>query len=185
MSVYRISYRYANSLFLLAEEKVSLKKFSEDAEFIFNTVQGSKELRAVLRNPVIKQKDKKNILTVLFNTKVSKEIIDFLCFIVDKNREDLLYEIMTEFLNLRDQKEGIIRTEITSVVELNDDIKNNMVKNLERQTSKTIQSKYNLDPGLIGGFVVKIKDTVIDASVKHQLEILRKKFSEEISIKNN
>lgn len=185
MSVYRISYRYANSLFLLAEEKKSLMKLSEDAELIFNTLQGSKELRTILKNPVIKQKEKKNILTALFDTRVSKEIIDFLFFIVDKNREDLLYEIMAEFLNLRDQKEGIIRTEITSAVEFNDDIKKNMIKNLERQTSKTIQSKYKLNPELIGGFVVRIKDTVIDASVKHQLENLRKKFSEEISIKNN
>lgn len=182
MSVYRISYRYANSFFQLAEEKKSLKNFADDVELIYNTLIQSKELRAILRNPVIKQKDKKNLLSKIFGSRIKKETSDFLEFIVAKGREDIITEIMKEFLNLRDEKEGIVRTNIVSSVELTDDVKKNITSTLEKRTSKKVKTDYSVDPNIIGGFIVKIKDTVYDASVKHQLELLRKKFSQEISI---
>lgn len=182
MSVYRISYRYANSFFQLAEEKKSLKNIAEDVEIIYNTFVQSKELRAILRNPVIKQKDKKNLLSKIFGAKIRKETSDFLEFIVAKGREDIITEIMKEFLNLRDEKEGIVRTNIVSSIELTDDVKKNLTSTLEKRTSKKVKTDYSVDPNIIGGFIVKIKDTVYDASVKHQLELLRKKFSQEISI---
>lgn len=182
MSVFRISYRYANSFFQLAEEKKSLKNFVDDVELIYNTLVQSKELRAILRNPVIKQKDKKNLLSKIFGSKIRKETSDFLEFLVTKGREDIITEIMKEFLNLRDDKEGIVRTGIISSVELTDGVKKDLASKLEEKTSKKVKTEYSVDPEIIGGFIVKIKDTVYDASVKHQLELLRKKFSQEISI---
>ncbi|HOI30913.1 MAG TPA: ATP synthase F1 subunit delta [Melioribacteraceae bacterium] len=182
MSIYRISYRYANSFFQLAEEKKLLKKYGEDIELIFNTLSQSKELRSVLRNPVIKQKDKKNLLSKIFGSKIRKETSEFLDFIVGKSREDIMMEIMKEFLNLRDDKEGIVRTGITSSVDLTDSVKKDLVSKLEKRTGKKVKPEYYVDKNLIGGFIVNINDTMLDASVKHQLDLLRKKFSEEISI---
>lgn len=182
MSVFRISYRYANSFFQLAEEKKSLKKFADDVELVLNTLVHSKELRTVLRNPVIKQIEKKKLITNIFGSRIQKATVEFLEFIIEKNREDILTEIMNEFLNLRDQKEGIIRTRITSSVELTDPVKKEIISKLEERTGNKIKPEYHLDQNIIGGFIVKIRDTVLDASVKHQLELLRKKFSEEISI---
>lgn len=185
MSVFRISYRYANSLFLLAEEKNLLKKFSDDAELILNTIKKSKELKAVLKSPVVKSLDKKSILGKLFSDKITKDMSDFLNFCVEKNREDLITDIMTEFLNLRDQKNGILRTEVISAIELSDELKSNFVQKLEKQTNKTVHSNFILDSKIIGGFIIRIKDLVIDASVEHQLKLLKKKLLQEISIKNN
>ncbi len=182
MSVFRISYRYANSFFQLAEEKKSLKKFAEDVELIHNTLIQSKELRAILRNPVIKQKDKKNLLSKIFESKIQKETSDFLEFLVSKGREEMITEIMKEFLNLRDDKEGIVKTNITSSVDLTDSVKKEIASKLEKKTNKKVKTEFGVDNNIIGGFIVQIKDTVYDASVKHQLELLRKKFSEEISI---
>lgn len=182
MSIYRISYRYANSFFQLAEEKNLLKKFADDIELIFNTLYQSRELRSILRNPVIKLKDKKNLLSKIFGSKIRKETSEFLDFIVEKNREDIIMEIMKEFLNLRDNKEGIVRTGITSSVDLTDSVKKDLVSKLEKRTGKKVKPEYYVDKNLIGGFIVKIDDTMLDASVKHQLDLLRKKFSEEISI---
>jgi F-type H+-transporting ATPase subunit delta len=182
MSVYRISYRYANSFFQLAEEKKSLRKFAEDVELIYNTLVQSKELRAILRNPVIKQKDKKNLLSKIFGPKIQKETSDFLEFLVSKGREKMITEIMKEFLNLRDDKEGIVKTNITSSVDLTDSVKKEIASKLEKKTNKKVKTDFGVDTNIIGGFIVQIKDTVYDASVRHQLELLRKKFSEEISI---
>ncbi|MBM4170630.1 MAG: ATP synthase F1 subunit delta [Ignavibacteria bacterium] len=185
MSVFKISYRYANSFFQIALEKKSLKKYAENINLIFNTLQKSKELRIVLKTPVIKQKDKKNILGKIFGKKIGSETLEFIEFIVDKNREDILFEIAKEFLVLCDQHEGIIRTKISSAIELKDTIKKQMVSKLEKETNKKVDPEFSIDGELIGGFIVKIEDKVMDASVKHQLKLLRKKFSEEFSFSNN
>ena len=60
-----------------------------------------------------------------------------------------------------------------------------MIDGLGKKTNKKVSANYNVDTNLIGGFIVRIEDTVYDASIKHQLNLLRKKFSEEINISNN
>jgi F-type H+-transporting ATPase subunit delta len=185
MSVYRISYRYANSLMQLAEEKKIFKKISDDTDLIFNTLNSSKELRAVLKSPVIKSNDKKSLLTKIFGKKICTETSSFLDFIVEKNREDILFDIFRELLALIDKKNNVVRAKVVTAVDLNDKLRQKMVGDLEKKSSKKIVADYKLDQDLIGGFIVRIEDTVYDASIKHQLSLLRKKFSEEINISNN
>ncbi len=184
MSVYRISYRYANSLLQLAEEKGILKKVYEDAEMVFNTLSKSKELRTILKNPVLKQKEKKNLLKKIFEGKIGSDSLTFIDFVIDKNREDILFDIYKEFLNLRDIKEGIIRAGVKSAVELSDLLKQKIEQKLAVRTSKNVKADYVVDSSIIGGFIVQVSDNVIDASVKHQLELLRRKFSEEVDLAN-
>ncbi len=185
MSVYRISYRYANSLLLLSEEKKILKKVYEDAELVFNSLAGSKELRAVLKNPVLKPRVKKDLVKKIFENKVGNDVLTFIDFVIDKNREDILFDIFNEFLNLRDIKEGILRAHVKSAVELSDSLRQKIEQKLTTKTNKKVKADFGIDNNILGGFVVKVQDTVIDSSVKHQLELLRKKFSEEISLVQN
>ena len=182
MGDYRISYRYANSLLQLSAERKILKQVYDDSELICNTLAKSKELRAVLKNPVLKSTEKKNLIKKIFENKVSSESISFIDFVIDKNREDILFEIYREFLNLRDIKEGIIRAGVKSAVELTDPIRQRIEQKLSLRTNKNVKADYAIDNSIIGGFIVKFDDTIIDASVKHQLELLRKKFSEEINL---
>lgn len=185
MSVFRISYRYANSLIQLAEEKKIFKKISADSELIYNTLSSSKDLRAVLKSPVVKVNDKKNVLEKIFAKKISSETLSFINFVVEKNREDILFEIFKEVLALVDKKNDVIRTKVVSAVDLNDKLKQKLIADLEKKTKKNIIADYSTNPDLIGGFIVRLEDTVYDASVKNQLKLLRKKFSEEINISKN
>jgi F-type H+-transporting ATPase subunit delta len=185
MSVFRISYRYANSLLQLAEEKGILSRISEDADLIFNTLADSKELRVFLKSPVVKPDNKKSLLNEIFGKKISSESLSFLIFIIEKNRENILFEIFKELITLVDKKNGISKARITSSVEINEELRGKIIGNFARMTDKKISASFSVDPGLVGGFIVKIDDMVYDASVKHQLNLLRKKFAEEITISNN
>ena len=185
MSNYRVSYRYAKSLLLLAEEKNILNKISVDGELIYNTIFNSKELRSVLKSPVVKLNIKKSLLNKIFDKKISREAISFLDFVIEKNRVNILLEIFKEFLLLVDKENNVLNTKVVSAVALNDVTKHHISDCFETRTGKSIKVNYSLDPGLIGGFIVKIEDLVYDASIKNQLQLLRKKFSEEINISNN
>jgi F-type H+-transporting ATPase subunit delta len=182
MSVFRVSYRYANSLMLLAEEKNIFQEVAKDADLIFNTINNSKELKVILKSPVIKTELKKKLLNEIFSNKISSETLSFIDFVIQKNREDILLEIFKEFLVLCDKKNKILRAKVKTAVELDESLKSKLTTKLESRTNQKVIANYLLDQKIIGGFVVEIDDQVYDASVKHQLAQLRKKFSEEISI---
>ena len=69
MSSYNISTRYANALMALATEKNILKEVADDMQLVFNGIAGSKELRTILKSPVINPEKKEAILNSIFKEK--------------------------------------------------------------------------------------------------------------------
>ncbi len=179
MSVFRVANRYATALMGLALEKNNLEQFAGDVEFINNTMAQSKELRLFLASPIIKKTVKLEVFKELLKTRTNKDLAEFVEFIISKNREELLPDIIKRFLEMRDDKLGIVRGEVTCAVELTTGQQGNLKKELELRTGKKVELTFKVDPKIIGGFLVKAGDTVIDASITNQLKMLRKSFSEQ------
>ena len=184
MSSYNIATRYANALMELAAEKSILKQVAEDMELVFNGIVYSKELRTILKSPVIKTEKKEVILNEIFKNKISDVSTKFIQFVVKKNREDQIYNILKRFRDLYFIKVNRVEAQVTSSVELSGSQKNQLQSSLEQYTQKNVASVYSTDESLIGGFIVKINDTVLDASVKQQLNKLRKKLFEQQNVVN-
>ena len=118
MSTYRVSYRYARALLQLAGEKKILNKISVDGELIYNTIFISKELRSVLKSPVVKLNIKKSLVNKIFENKISQEAMGFLDFVIEKNREDILLEIFKEFLLLVDKENNVINKALFIILKI-------------------------------------------------------------------
>ena len=176
MSEFSVSSRYASALMQLAEEKNSVDAVSSDMDLVFQTLSSSKELKSVLKSPIIKEQQKLDILSDIFSEKVSSVSFNFIKFIVDKNREDILHSIVRSYIKLRDQKMGLINVEVTSAVEFSDEQVQKLKAKIEEITGKTARLSFKINESVIGGFVVKVDDTIFDASVKRQLELLKNKF---------
>lgn len=174
MGEYRVSTRYATSLLELAEEKNQFDVVSKDVELIFASMAQAKDLRKVLENPVISADKKSAILNEIFEKKVNKTTLDFLRFVVSKSREDLLFDIVERYVEIYNEKIGLVKVTVTSAVDLNDDQKKTILTKLKDITKKEVDMKYLLNDSIIGGFLVRIGDTVMDASLRHQLDVLRK-----------
>ncbi len=176
MTDHKVSLRYASSLLDSSIEKKNLDIVIKDIEFVFSILNREKELTTALKSPVIKPKTKSLILEEIFKTKISEDSMNFLLFVVNKNREDLLLNIARKFLELKDEYLGILNIEVTAPYEFSDDQKEQIKKKFETAFNKIIIMNYVINKDLIGGFVAKVIDTMYDASVKHQLELLRKQF---------
>ncbi len=179
MSVFRVANRYASALMSLAVEKNNLESFSADVEFMHNTMAQSKELRLFLSNPVIKKPVKLEVLKEIIKSRSNKDLTGFFEFIISKNREELLPDIIKRFLEMRDDKMGILRGQVICAVELTKEQQSKMKQEMETVTGKKVELSFKVDDKIIGGFLVKAGDTVIDASIANQLRLLRKKFSEQ------
>jgi F-type H+-transporting ATPase subunit delta len=176
MSDFSVSTRYAKALIELSESERSFDKVAEDIDFVLNTFRDSKDLSKVIASPIVAAEKKRDILDAIFGERIAKTTLDFLKFIVNKNREDIFGSILARFAELRDEKLGIFRVEVTTAYEMPEDQKKMLETKLSDFTGKKIKATYKIDASIIGGFLVKMKDTIIDASVKNQLEILRKRL---------
>lgn len=176
MSYGKVAIRYASSFLEASIEKNNLDQSASDMEIILNAVNASSLLRKFLENPVVKSEVKKSVLTEIFRKYVSSDTLRFLEFIVDKNRENALRDIAEKFLELKDEHTGVARVDIKSAFELSDDQKKIIEQKFESLLNKKIVASYKVDENVVGGFIAKVKDTVYDASVAHQLELLRQQL---------
>ena len=185
MSNYNVSSRYARALIDTATDNNIFNKVTSDVVLVYNSLKDSKELRKVLASPIIKEVKKIEILSEIFQDKISKDTLNFIRFIVSKNRENMLIDIMRRFLDIKNEKLGIIEVDVVSSHELNEEQKSVLKKQLKEKTSKEVLLSYRIDESIIGGFKLKLNDTVIDASVQNQLVQLRKVFLDENMISTN
>ena len=179
MGFLNISNRYAKALLEIAKEKNILDAVSNDMKLILNTLKESKELKIALKSPIIKESDKLNILKEIFSSKVSLESMQFVEFVLEKNRIEILSDISRRFVELVDEIQGFVEVEVASIDLLDNNQKELLKNKLESITNKKVRLSYKIDKNLIGGFTARVKDKVFDASVKHQLENLRKSFLQE------
>lgn len=172
----RVASRYAKSLLGLASEKGVLENVYGDMQLIDETVKGSKELSVLLKSPIIKSDKKQNILSSLFTDKVSEISNAFMKIIVTKGREYLLGDIAEAFIALYKNNKGIITAELTSVVALDKSLKEKIVQ-LVNPDNKPVELIEKINKDLIGGFVVRVDDKQIDASVLRKISDLKQEFS--------
>lgn len=152
-------------------------KLQEKLEFVVKTVEGSAELKNFILNPVVSKKDKKDVLEKIFKGSISEQILNFLFILADNSRLDILPDIFISFSDSMDNFQNIVRARVTSAIELEEAQKKMLTEKLQNKISSIknvkIESEYDIDKSILGGLIIKIKDTVIDLSIKKKIENLK------------
>ena len=100
MNSFKLQTRYAQSLFILAQENELVDKVYEDMLLIKKVCEVTPQLKAILKNPVIKPSKKKNIIHDIFSEKIENVTILFMELLVSKRRDVYLYEIADRYTEL-------------------------------------------------------------------------------------
>jgi F-type H+-transporting ATPase subunit delta len=174
MADQRVAARYAKSLLDLAQEMGTLATIKQDMDLLANTMAGSRDLRLLLRNPIVKHDKKLSILTAIFEGKVSEMLMRFFQILTSKNRESALEHIGTEFLSQYNALMGVQVAEVTSAMPLTPATRAEIEQMVKQQTGLTdVSLTEKVDASLIGGFVLRVGDRQVDDSVKGNLRRLR------------
>jgi F-type H+-transporting ATPase subunit delta len=168
--------RYAWAMFDAAKEQNKLQELTADCNLISATLNGSRELVTAIKSPVVNSDKKLAILKSVFDGKISAQTMNVLGLLTRRGRADMMISVIAEFSKILDEENGILEAEVFSAVELDAAQSDLIQKQLESKTGKKIRLKKKINPDLIGGFTARIGDTVVDGSVKHQLERLRETF---------
>jgi len=178
MSAYRVARRYAEAALELAEEQKQGERVAADLEVVWKAMKESREFVAFLKSPVVPKEKKRSVLSAAFRPALSAFSFDFLILILDKGREAVLGDIISEYFKLRDERLGIVTLDVRAATELTSSQQQAIVKRFEEITRKKIRVAFSIDKQLKGGFVARVGDTVYDGSVRRQLELLRERFAE-------
>jgi len=174
----RVAIRYAKPFVQLAEEKGVLEQVKNDMVLIAETCKASIEFRRLLKNPIVSNLKKTQVIEVLFKSNLNAFTIAFLDLICKKNRVHELEEIALSVIKIYEDKKGILLAEVTTAVSLSSSQRANIVSLIEKSnTGKTVVLSEKIDTSIIGGYILKIADRMIDASVKTKLQKLDISFS--------
>lgn len=141
-----------------------------DLKQVLEVFESSEDLRAILSNSSVNFGKKKEILSEVFGGRIDEKLVNFLFILTEKNKINLLGEILASFEQLSAQMSGISVVKIISAVELNNDYKNRIIQKLEAKLNKKVEPIWNIEPEIIGGLIFKIDDTIIDSSLKNKIE---------------
>ncbi len=174
MADQRVASRYAKSLLDLGKEMGTLETVKEDMDLLSKTVAESRELRLLLRNPIVKHDKKLSILTAIFQGKVSEMLMRFFQILTSKHREGTLEHIGDEFRVQYNVLMGVQVAEVISAAPLTPATRAEIEKLVKQQTGlHEVSLTEKVDASLIGGFVLRVGDRQIDDSVKGNLRRLR------------
>jgi F-type H+-transporting ATPase subunit delta len=174
----RVARRYAGALMDIAEAGKNIDGTAGDLETIASALRESRELRLLTRSPVVSPAGKAGVFRAIFAGRIGDATMKFIDLVVAKQREQHLPEIIEQFFLLRDEKMGIVNVNVTSAVEFTPSQEKDLNNELERYTKKKVRVRITVDRAIKAGLVVRIGDTVLDASMRRQLELLKARFLE-------
>jgi len=174
--------RYAKSLMGLAAEKNVLDNVYSDMDLIASTIEESNDLELLLKSPVVKTDKKQAILNDIFGAKISELSTLFLTLISNRRREGIIKDIAASFIDLYKRSKNIVVAEITSAVKLEEAQKEKIIDLLKDENTKEVEVIEKIREEIIGGFIVRVDDKQIDASILRELDDLKQEFNKNLYI---
>lgn len=168
--------RYAKALLDLAIEGNQIDAVLNDMNYLSVVSNDSREFQLLVQSPIINSDKKIAIFNELFGQfqQISRMFIEL---ITKKGREVLLSAIAASFQDQVNKYKGITPLTIISAVPLSETAKNKIVEKVKGTVSGTLEITEKIDPALIGGFIVRMDDKQIDASVASQLNNLKQRLT--------
>ena len=172
------SLQYANALADIALEQGAGEPAAKQLNEFGAAYAQSAELRTFLASPAVSIEAKHAVIEkITARLGASKIIRNFLFVLTDHRRTPLMPNVIATFQEVIRQRQGVAEAEVTSAVEMSAAQKKEMAATLAKLTGRKIEAKYELDPALLGGAVVRIGDTIYDGSLRSRLNEMRARLA--------
>lgn len=171
-----VAKRYAQALFMLADEAQNVDKIGADLDKACDTIFGNDALAQTYTGVQFSLAGKRNAITEIFKNEVDTSVVNFLLLLIEKNRTTYLADIRAQYHKLSDEKKGIMDATATSAFPLKEEDAKAIALALGKRLGKTIRLKVEVDPSIVAGVKLQYGDNIIDGSVQARLESMRKRL---------
>ncbi len=164
--------RYAEAFFETMQEN-DFDKILSEFKLIVQIIEENEEFKNFLNHPCISNDEKKQLIKEC-SANFSDIIKNFLFVLIDENRINCLFEIQTFLIDKINKKNNVIETNVTLAFEPSDEIKQQISERLKKKLNADVYINFTVNPNIIGGLKIQIKDTVIDLSISKKIENFKK-----------
>ncbi len=162
---------YATAVFRLAKENNALVAWSEMLSFAA-AVASDARMKTYIDDPKVAAADRESAFLSVCGNKLDGQGANLVRLLAEYGRMSILPEVALAFEDLRAEDEGVLEAELTAATRLSDTEVKTLVEKLQVKFGKKIEASVKVDPEIIGGIKIVVGDTVIDASVRGQLQDL-------------
>jgi ATP synthase F1 delta subunit len=164
---------YARSLFEVAKETDKLDEVREQLGQFADALESERELQVFFFSPYFSSEEKKDGLGKVLEG-ANPAILNFFELLVEKHRMPALFRIRRTYDQLWEHENRLLPVEITSAIELDDEIAQRIGDQIGQQTGQRVELTKTVDPEILGGLVLRVGNSILDASIRNRLENLRK-----------
>jgi F-type H+-transporting ATPase subunit delta len=167
---------YARSLFEVAKENDKIDVVREQIGQFADALADERNLEVFFFSPYFSTQEKIEGLRKAISD-ADPIVLNFLELLVENHRMPTLFRVRRAYERLWERENQLLPVQIISAVELDDAVVKKIEERIADQTGQKIQTQTTVDPDVLGGLVVRVGNTVLDASVRHRLEQLRKEVA--------
>jgi F-type H+-transporting ATPase subunit delta len=164
---------YARSLFAVASERGELDLIHEQLAQFADAVGANRDLQVFFFSPYFASAEKEDGLGRMLDG-AGETLVNFLKLLIEKHRMPVIFRIRAEFERLWEQENRLLPVEITSAVALDPSTAQSLGETIGERAGRKVTLATRVDPGIIGGIVVRVGNSILDASIRNRLEQLRR-----------
>jgi F-type H+-transporting ATPase subunit delta len=164
---------YAEALFGAAKAQGKLDAIHEQLGQFADALAENKEMQLFFFSPYFSSTEKQEGARKGVEG-AEDEMANFLELLIDKHRMPVIFRIRRQFDDLWAKENKRLGVTVTSAVELDPEVSKRIGAEIEKQTGNTVELQTKVDPEILGGLVLQVGNMVLDTSIRHRLEKLRK-----------
>jgi ATP synthase F1 delta subunit len=167
---------YSRALFEVARDHGVLDRVRDELGEFTDALETDRELRVFFFSPYFSSEEKRDGVDRVVSD-ADERVVNFLKLLAERHRMPVIFRIRRAFDALWADEHKLLPVTVTSAVELDESLVQEIGKRIEEQTGRTVELSSNVDPDVLGGLVVRVGNMVLDASVRNRLERLRKQVA--------
>ena len=179
MSRVAVARTYADTLLTLADRAEGAEAWLAIVEEVSALYRGVPAFRAFLETPRVSLAEKRDVIRGVFADRYPETFVRFLLVLMEKRRQSLLPDIEGAARELLNERTGRVHASVTMTVEPDAELRAEIEAALGRVLGREVTADFKRDPRLVGGMIVRVKDRVMDGSVRRQLQLMRRSLIED------
>jgi F-type H+-transporting ATPase subunit delta len=167
---------YARALFQVARDRDQIDGVREQLGEFADAVEGDRNLTTFFFSPYFSTEEKKDGLHRSVEG-ASESVMNFLELLLEKHRMPVIHRIRREYDGLWREANKLLPVQVTSAVELDEETVRSIGDRISERTGRKVDLTARVDPGIVGGIVLRVGNSILDASIRNRLEQLRKQVA--------
>jgi F-type H+-transporting ATPase subunit delta len=164
---------YARSLFEVAREQGKLDLLREQLQQFAHALDENRQLALFYFSPYFSTKEKQDSLRGLLDG-ADEIFLNFLSLMIENHRMPVIFRLRDEYQRLWDEENRTLPVEITSAIALDEQTTESLGRTISERTGRKVTLAARIEPDIIGGIVLRVGNSILDASIRNRLEQLRR-----------